>query len=59
MVMAPGLIFTIEPMINMGKADVFVDEDDDWTVYTADGKPSAQWEIQVLVTEDGYELISW
>ena len=59
MVMAPGLMFTIEPMVNMGKADVFVDEDDDWTVYTADGKPSAQWEIQVLITEDGYEIISW
>ena len=59
MLMVPGMIFTIEPMINMGKADVFTDEDDGWTVYTEDGKPSAQWEIQVLVTEDGYELISW
>lgn len=52
-------MFTIEPMINMGKPDVFVDEDDDWTVYTEDGLPSAQWEIQVLVTEDGYEIISY
>ena len=59
MLMVPGMIFTIEPMINMGKADVFTDEDDGWTVYTQDGLPSAQWEIQVLVTEDGYELISW
>ena len=59
MLMVPGMIFTIEPMINMGKADVFTDADDGWTVYTQDGKPSAQWEIQVLVTEDGYELISW
>ncbi|MDE6232019.1 MAG: methionyl aminopeptidase, partial [Lachnospiraceae bacterium] len=49
MVMAPGMIFTIEPMVNMGKADVYVDEDDDWTVFTADGSPSAQWEIMVLV----------
>ena len=42
MLMVPGMMFTIEPMINMGKPDVFVDEDDDWTVYTEDGLPSAQ-----------------
>ena len=59
MLMVPGMMFTIEPMINMGKPDVFVDEDDDWTVYTEDGLPSAQWEIQVLVTEDGYEIIAY
>ena len=59
MLMVPGMIFTIEPMINMGKADVFTDADDGWTVYTQDGLPTAQWEVQVLVTEDGYELISW
>ena len=59
MLMVPGMMFTIEPMINMGKPDVFVDEDDDWTVYTEDGLPSAQWEIQVLVTEDGHEVLSW
>ncbi len=59
MMMVPGMIFTIEPMINMGKANVVVDEEDGWTVYTADGMPSAQWEIQVLITEDGYELISY
>lgn len=59
MLMVPGMMFTIEPMINMGRADVYVDEDDDWTVYTDDGKPSAQWEVQVLVTEDGYEIISY
>lgn len=59
MVLAPGLCFTIEPMINMGTDEVFVDADDDWTVYTDDGQPSAQWEIQVLVTEDGYEVLAW
>ena len=59
MMMVPGMMFTIEPMINMGKADVTVDEENGWTVYTKDGMPSAQWEIQLLVTEDGYELISW
>ncbi len=59
MLMVPGMIFTIEPMINMGKADIFVDEVNEWTIYTKDGKPSAQWEIQVLVTDDGYEIISY
>lgn len=58
MLLAPGMVFTIEPMINMGTHKIFVDEKDGWTVYTADDKPSAQWEIQVLVTEDGYEIIS-
>ncbi|MBQ4283574.1 MAG: M24 family metallopeptidase, partial [Lachnospira sp.] len=57
MVMAPGMVFTIEPMINMGVADIYIDEDNDWTVYTDDGAPSAQWEIMVHVTEDGYEVM--
>lgn len=59
MLMVPGMCFTIEPMINMGADDIFIDEHNGWTVYTADGKPSAQWEIQVLVTETGYEILSW
>lgn len=59
MVMAPGMIFTIEPMINMGSHKVCIDEEDDWTVFTEDGSPSAQWEVQVLVTEDGYEIIAY
>ena len=59
MLMVPGMIFTIEPMVNMGSDEIFTDEEDGWTVYTADGKPSAQWEIQVLVTEDGYEIMSY
>lgn len=59
MVMAPGMIFTIEPMVNMGKADIYVDDKNNWEVYTDDGLPSAQWEIMVLVTEDGHEVLSW
>ena len=58
MLLAPGMIFTIEPMINMGTQEIYVDKNDGWTIYTADDKPSAQWEIQVLVTESGYEIIS-
>ena len=59
MLMVPGMIFTIEPMVNMGTHEFVVDEENGWTVYTADGKPSAQWEIMVLVTEDGHEVLSW
>ena len=53
------MMFTLEPMVNMGRANVFVDDNNGWTVYTEDKKPSAQWEIQVLVTEDGHEVISY
>ena len=59
MMMVPGLVFTIEPTVNMGKADIYEDDENGWTIYTEDGKPSAQWEIQVLVTEDGYEILSY
>ncbi len=58
MVLAPGMMFTIEPMINMGKEDIYTDEENGWTVRTMDGMPSAQWEYMVLVTEDGTEVIS-
>lgn len=59
MLLVPGMVFTIEPMVNMGAAAVFIDETDDWTVYTEDGSLSAQWEITVLVTEDGYEILTY
>ncbi len=59
MVMAPGMVFTIEPMINMGTSDIYIDETNGWTIYTDDEKPSAQWELMVLVTDTGYEVISY
>lgn len=59
MLMVPGMVFTIEPMVNMGGARIVTDEENGWTVRTADGKPSAQWEVEVLVTETGYEVLSW
>lgn len=59
MLLVPGLMFTIEPMVNAGAADIYVDDSDGWTVYTEDGSDSAQWEIQVLVTEDGCEVIAY
>ena len=42
MLMVPGMVFTIEPMVNMGTSEIYIDDEDGWTVYTADGKPSAQ-----------------
>ncbi|WP_337664424.1 methionyl aminopeptidase [Suilimivivens sp.] len=59
MLMVPGMVFTIEPMVNMGTCEVFVDDEDGWTVYTEDGKPSAQWEITVAVTETGHEVLTY
>ncbi|MCR5179546.1 MAG: methionyl aminopeptidase [Lachnospiraceae bacterium] len=59
MLMVPGFVFTIEPMVNMGDEDIYIDDDNGWTVYTRDGKPSAQWEVQVVVTEEGCEVLSW
>lgn len=58
MVLVSGMIFTIEPMINEGSPDFFVDEDNDWTVYTEDDGLSAQIEYMVLITEDGAEVLS-
>lgn len=59
MLMVPGMVFTIEPMVNMGTDRIYCDEDNGWTIYTADHKPSAQWEVEVLVTETGCEVLSW
>ena len=55
MVLVPGMMFTIEPMINEGTPEFFIDEDNGWTVYTEDGGLSAQVEYMVLVTENGVE----
>ena len=59
MLLVPGMIFTIEPMVNMGKADIVTDKKNGWEVSTKDGMPSAQWEIMVLVTEEGNEVLCW
>ncbi len=59
MLMVPGMVFTIEPMVNMGSREIYTDEKDGWTVYTKDGKPSAQWEVTVAVTDDGHEILTW
>ncbi len=56
--LAEGMIFTIEPMINAGSADAIIDAKDKWTARTIDGKPSAQWEHTVLITKEGYEILT-
>ena len=58
-VLVPGMCFTIEPMVNMGGVEIDMSDPNGWTVRTADGKPTAQWEVQLVVTDDGYELLSW
>jgi methionyl aminopeptidase len=58
MLLVPGMVFTIEPMINAGGWQVFVDSEDDWTVVTEDYSDSAQWEHTYLMTEEGLEILT-
>ena len=58
-VLAPGMCFTIEPMVNAGAPDIDMNDPNGWTVRTKDGSDSAQWEVQLVVTDEGYELLSW
>lgn len=53
----PGMVICIEPMLNLGSASVGI-LDDDWTIVTEDGSSSAHYEHTVLVTEDGYEILT-
>lgn len=59
MLLVPGMVFTIEPMINMGRYDVYIDADDNWTVLTDDGLPSAQWEHTFVMTDHGLEILTY
>lgn len=59
MLLVPGMVFTIEPMINMGDWHVFIDAADDWTVVTEDELPSAQWEHTFVMTETGLEILTY
>ena len=58
-VLVPGMCFTIEPMVNAGGAAIDMSDPNGWTVRTADGSDSAQWEVQLVVTDKGCELLSW
>ena len=61
MLLVPGMVFTIEPMINQGTWKVFIDADDEygWEVITGDELPSAQWEHTFLMTEHGVEILTY
>ena len=59
MLMVPGMAFPIEPMVNQGTDEIYVDDGNGWTAYTDDGKLSAQWEVTVAVTEDGCEILAY
>ena len=61
MLLVPGMVFTIEPMINMGTWKVFIDADDPygWEVITEDEEPSAQWEHTLVMTEHGVEILTY
>lgn len=56
--MVEGMCFTVEPMINLGKANTILDKEDNWTVYTSDSKKSAQWEHTIVVTKTGCEILT-
>lgn len=56
--LAPGMTFTIEPMINAGARDGVIDATDKWTARTKDGRPSAQWEHTILITDTGHEVLT-
>ena len=57
MALTPGMTFTVEPMINVGKKETRT-QSDQWTVVTKDGSLSAQWEHTILVTETGYDILT-
>ena len=61
LLLVPGMVFTIEPMINMGTWKVFIDADDEygWEVITGDELPSAQWEHTFVMTEHGLEILTY
>lgn len=58
MLLVQGMVFTIEPMINMGTYRVYIAEEDGWTVITDDELPSAQWEHTFVMRENGLEILS-
>ena len=56
-VLKEGMVIAVEPMLNLGTPDVFI-LDDDWTIITADNQPSAHFEHTVLITKDGFEILT-
>jgi methionyl aminopeptidase len=57
-IMLPGMVFTVEPMVNIGGPDAIIDESDGWTARTKDGSLSAQYEHTILVNSNGHEILT-
>ncbi len=57
-ILRSNMVLAIEPMVNAGKPQVYIDDEDEWTVVTRDGSLSAHYEHTVLVTNDGFELLT-
>lgn len=57
MTLRKGMVIAVEPMLNLGTADIYI-LDDDWTIITADDKSSAHFEHTIVVTKDGYEILT-
>ena len=58
LLLRPGLIFTVEPMVNAGHYETVLDKKDGWTVRTADGSLSAQFEHSIVITDNGPEILT-
>lgn len=58
MVLFPGMVFTIEPMINEGSREVYLDASNNWTIYTDDGGRSSQFEYTIAIFEDGISILA-
>jgi len=56
-ILKEGMVIAVEPMLNLGTPNIYL-LDDDWTIITADDMPSAHFEHTVLVTKDGYEILT-
>ena len=56
-ILKEGMVFAIEPMLNLGSDDVVM-LDDDWTIVTEDGEDSAHFEHTIVITKDGYEILT-
>ena len=56
-ILKEGMVIAVEPMLNLGTPNIYI-LDDDWTIITADNKPSAHYEHTVLVTKDGFEILT-
>ena len=57
MTLRKGMVIAVEPMLNLGDSNIYI-LDDDWTIITADDKPSAHFEHTIVVTKDGYEILT-